>query len=716
LLFWQRNRQEGENIVQSEPIDLQNSPPKHAISKSGDLDILLKDTFGFDRFRPFQHKICQSVVDGKNVLLVMPTGAGKSLCYQLPGIARGGTTLVVSPLIALMEDQVIKLQEIGFAAERIHSGRTRTISRQVCIEYLQGSLDYLFIAPERLSVPGFPEMLAKRKPVLVAVDEAHCISQWGHDFRPDYRLLGERLPLLKPANVIAMTATATPRVQDDIVEQLALYEPQYHIHGFRRTNIAIEAVELLPGERPDAALSLLKDGKRRPAIIYAPTRKRAESFAQVMRDEFSVQVYHAGLTPQKRDEVQSAFIADNIEVIVATIAFGMGIDKPNIRTVIHMAMPGSLESYYQEIGRAGRDGEPSRAVLYHSYGDRHVHLFFHEKNYPDEKILENVHSRLTERKVPKEELLAEMGMDEEAFDIALEKLWIHGGALVDPDERMRKGHNRWRQTYRKQKLHRLAQIDEMTRFSGSSSCKMLHLVRHFGDSEDNGEPCGLCDFCAPDKTIATLARSPHSHEQSVITELLSIIGEKGSMGSGRLFADSCKDKSVTRREFEYILNSLASVGLIRVSDDSFEKDNRIIHYRRVEATREGRRFEHSKVSTIEIKGFIPEFGSSRPAVRKQRKTSAGTKVKRRSAPKKPYDPNSPDARIRASLVEWRLREAKRRRIPAFRIFGNKTLDHLAADRPSDQEGLLAVKGIGPTLAGKYGNKILEIVSGTDKKY
>jgi DNA topoisomerase-3 len=208
--------------------------------RSGTLREVLKNCFGFENFRPTQEEVCNVVTSGKDVLLVMPTGSGKSLCYQLPGIVMGGTALVISPLIALMEDQIAKLQSLGFAAERIHSHRDRATSRDVCLKYLNGDLDYLFIAPERLRVKGFPEMLAKRKPCLVAIDEAHCISAWGHDFRPDYRTIGQHLPALRPAPVIALTATATPLVQRDIANQLGLAAPRHFIQGFRRDNIAIE--------------------------------------------------------------------------------------------------------------------------------------------------------------------------------------------------------------------------------------------------------------------------------------------------------------------------------------------------------------------------------------------------------------------------------------------------------------------------------------------
>ncbi len=464
---------------------------------TSELNNLLHSAFGFSSFRPNQETVCRAAIEGRDVLLVMPTGSGKSLCYQLPGIARGGTTLVISPLIALMEDQVAKLKERGFAVERIHSGRPRADLRQACLDYLSGKLQFLFIAPERLRVAGFPDMLAKRPLSLIAIDEAHCISQWGHDFRPDYRRLGEHLPRLRPAPVIALTATATPIVQDDIAEQLALVKPARFVHGFRRANIAIEVVEIAPAQRAELTGQLLREAGRRPAIVYTPTRKQAQSLATQLAASFPAAAYHAGLDAPLRKRVQEQFREGGVEAIVATIAFGMGIDKANIRTVIHTALPGSLEAYYQEIGRAGRDGKPSRAILMHSYADRYTHDFFFERDYPDVAILDGIFARLRPTPQEKAALEHEVGMDEEVFDKALEKLWTHGGAVVDFAENVSRGHNQWLETYVAQAEQKRVQLDQMIRYARSQQCRMAILVRHFGDLADAQKLCGICDFCAP---------------------------------------------------------------------------------------------------------------------------------------------------------------------------------------------------------------------------
>src|SRR5882724_6005032 len=337
-----------------------------------DLTSLLQRHFGFTSFRANQEAVCRAATEGRDVLLVMPTGAGKSLCYQLPAIARRGTALVISPLIALMDDQSQKLEAQGLRVGRIHSGLPREYARAVCRQYLDNQLDFLFIAPERLRVPGFPEMLAKRPLALIAIDEAHCISQWGHDFRPDYRALRQRIEPLRPAPVIALTATATPLVQKDIVAQLGLDNPALFIHGFRRANLAVEVAEVPKPQRHERARTLLEPAERRPAIIYAPSRKDADILAAELGSFFPSAAYHAGLDPATRERVQREFQVGKLHVVVATVAFGMGIDKADVRTVIHTSLPMSVEAFYQEIGRAGRDGLPSRTILMHSWADRRM--------------------------------------------------------------------------------------------------------------------------------------------------------------------------------------------------------------------------------------------------------------------------------------------------------------------------------------------------------
>jgi ATP-dependent DNA helicase RecQ len=687
---------------------------------------LLHRVFGHRDFRPHQQEVCEAAAAGRDVLLVMPTGAGKSLCYQLPALARsdprnGGTALVISPLIALMDDQASKLEALGLRVARIHSGLPRESARQACRDYLDGALDFLFIAPERMRVPGFPEMLAKRKPTLVAIDEAHCISQWGHDFRPDYRTLGQYLPQLRPASIIALTATATPAVQRDILAQLQVRDPAVFITGFRRSNLAVEVVELSKPKRADFALQLLKDDGARPAIIYAGSRKDAEELAGKLHKHFPTAAYHAGLDAQTRERVQSAFQSSKLDVVVATVAFGMGIDKADVRTVIHVALPGSVEAFYQEIGRAGRDGQPARTVLLHGFADRRLQEFLLERNYPPASELERVaailpadfaavndlHNALLKKRVT---------MDRDTLDRSIEKLLAAGIALMNFNGDVKRAEDMsaaadptaataptaaapWQRNYNDQIAARRTQIDRMIAFAESTTCRMAALIAHFGDSTDLRRDCGLCDICNPSGSSASPAHQPNSEERRQLRSILRALEGRGT-STGKLFTDLKLTKH--RDDFDVLLEALARAGLIHLNNDTFTtSEGKDITYKKATIAPEGRDPDDRALDTVWLRTGN-EDASAGPRKKSKAKSSE-------TRDRIPLNPRAEE--LFETLRDWRTETARPTKTPAFMILSDAVMRAIAAANPQTLSALGAVPGIGPSKVEKYGAALVAVCRG-----
>ncbi|MCC6267409.1 MAG: RecQ family ATP-dependent DNA helicase [Dehalococcoidia bacterium] len=463
---------------------------------------VLRDVFGYGEFRPGQAEVISAVLAKRDTLAVMPTGGGKSVCYQVPALLRtDGLTLVVSPLLALMKDQVDAMRAMGVPAAAINSTVAIEEQREVLAAAGSGELRLLYVAPERFGAAGFMAALRSLPVALLAIDEAHCISQWGHDFRPSYRELGAVRDRIGSPPVVALTATADPRVRDDIVQRLGLHDPAIHVAGFDRPNLRFEVVKVSSlKEKFEGISAQLRALKDESAIVYCGTRKRVEEVTDsLQRAGIRCARYHAGMQDDDRKRIQDAFARDTLRVIVATNAFGMGIDKPDVRAVIHHDMPDSLESYYQEAGRAGRDGGAATCTLYYAARDRGLREFFIEMAHPEASRVVEVYQQLVSfggNRVHVREVMREN--DEPGINAAVQSLVESG--LVG-----RAGYSVWATRLdgeadidtaglEAHREHSFQKLDAMENYARSRTCLRARILEYFGDATHE-LACGNCGPC-----------------------------------------------------------------------------------------------------------------------------------------------------------------------------------------------------------------------------
>jgi len=702
---------------------------------------VLERHFGFRKFLDGQERVIQSVMAGNDTLVVLPTGGGKSLCYQLPALLLDGLTIVVSPLIALMKDQVEGLSARGIPAAFINSSLKDSEQTDRIARMIRGEFRLVYIAPERFKSARFVAALAPLRIALFAVDEAHCISQWGHDFRPDYIRLKHALSAMGRPPVIALTATATPEVRADIIAQLALDRPgrpppNIFVTGFARHNLAFIVTSVQNNrEKMERVLSAIRVGKN--GIVYCATRKNVERRSRELREAgVKCVAYHGGLTDEERTSAQTRFMGGAVPVAVATNAFGMGIDRADLRFILHYDIPGSVEAYYQEAGRAGRDGEPAQCELLFNYADIRTQEFFIEGANPTRAVIADTYKTLMRlcgngpvqmpiSEIAKATMLA--GHNDMAVATSLHLMeragfisrgYAHGKriyttTLVTPVKSLESLAIDYERLDVKRERDEL-KLRRMIAYADSSDCRQHYILNYFGDT-DAGRycVCGRCDLCRSRLASGREMRLPTADETVIIQKALCCVARlKGRFGRGRVTQTLVGSRA--KEVLEAGLDRQSTYGLLanEGTDFTWNLIDTLIAADCIAVSGE----KYPTITLTPLGHDVARGKKNIPLVMPSRKppqddTLRG-KTRRKKANTIPDDfpAGGQAANVLERLKEWRRQKAAALGgVPAYIVYPDSTLKQLAIVLPRTQEELRLVTGIGPVKARQFGSETLEII-------